>query len=303
MLGYNGQVPGPVVEVFEGDEVTVHFENQLTESSTIHWHGLHLPFEADGSPFRPVPPGESYDYHFTPAVGSAGTYWYHPHPHARAGHQVAMGLAGALIVRAHDDPLATVPERLLVLTDNRLDSEARIDLPEPKTLAGRIDLEVHSFVNFRASEIRKDFLTVRKIFRAANPDVKFLLTVSPVPLTATASGAHVLPATTYSKSVLRTVAGELAEDFDDIDYFPSFEIVSSHPSAGRFFEPNLRSVKPRGVRRVMRAFLNAHENKPRTKEVRRAQRRALQEDRTADQKAAIAEDVICEEELLEAFRK
>lgn len=173
----------------------------------------------------------------------------------------------------------------------------------PGTIAGRIDLEVHSFVNFRASEIRKDFLTVRKIFRAANPDVKFLLTVSPVPLTATASGAHVLPATTYSKSVLRTVAGELAEDFDDIDYFPSFEIVSSHPSAGRFFEPNLRSVKPRGVRRVMRAFLNAHENKPRTKEVRRAQRRALQEDRTADQKAASAEDVICEEELLEAFRK
>ncbi|MFC6637254.1 hypothetical protein [Sulfitobacter sediminilitoris] len=62
-------------------------------------------------------------------------------------------------------------------------------------------------------------------------------------------------------------------------------------------------MKPRGVRRVMRAFLNAHENKPRTKEVRRAQRRALQEDRTADQKAASAEDVICEEELLEAFRK
>jgi FtsP/CotA-like multicopper oxidase with cupredoxin domain len=141
MLGYNGQVPGPVLEVFEGDEVAVRFENQLAEPSTIHWHGLHLPFEADGSPFRPVPPGESYDYHFTPAVGSAGTYWYHPHPHARAGHQVAMGLAGALIVRAHDDPLAGVPEQLLFLSDNRLDGEGAVDLPEPKTLAGRIDLE------------------------------------------------------------------------------------------------------------------------------------------------------------------
>ena len=92
----------------------------------------------------------------------------------------------------------------------------------PGTIAGQIDPDVHSFVNFRAAEIRRDFEAVREVFRAANPDVKFLLTVSPVPLTATASGGHVLPATIYSKSILRTVAGELSEDFDDVDYFPSY---------------------------------------------------------------------------------
>ena len=173
----------------------------------------------------------------------------------------------------------------------------------PGTIAGQIDPKVHGFVNFRASEIRKDFLTVRKIFRAANPDVKFLLTVSPVPLTATASGDHVLPATVYSKSVLRTVAGELVEDFDDIDYFPSFEIVSSHPSAGRFFEPNMRSVKPRGVRRVMRAFLNAHEDEAEAKKARRAQKRAAARQDQGDARPGGPDDVICEEELLEAFRK
>ena len=164
----------------------------------------------------------------------------------------------------------------------------------PGTIAGQIDLDVHSFVNFRAAEIRRDFEAVREVFRAANPDVKFLLTVSPVPLTATASGGHVLPATIYSKSILRTVAGELSEDFNDVDYFPSYEIVASHPSAGRFFTPNMRSVKPRGVRRVMRAFLAAHGDA----EPPRPAKRAM-----AASELEVENDVICEEELLEAFRK
>ena len=91
----------------------------------------------------------------------------------------------------------------------------------PGTIAGSHDPELFGFVNYRAAQVRDDFLAARERFRSLNPDVKFLLTVSPVPLTATASGDHVLPATVYSKSVLRSVAGELAQDFDDIDYFPS----------------------------------------------------------------------------------
>ncbi|MGB3244830.1 MAG: GSCFA domain-containing protein [Sulfitobacter sp.] len=176
----------------------------------------------------------------------------------------------------------------------------------PGTIAGQIDHEVHGFVNFRAAEIKKDFLTVRKIFQAANPDVKFLLTVSPVPLTATASGAHVLPATIYSKSVLRTVAGELAADHDDIDYFPSFEIVSSHPSGGRLFEANMRSVKPKGVRKVMRAFIAAHnsveESPDRSSKELRRERRAARRTEKPEQDSS-TDDLVCEEELLEAFRK
>ncbi len=181
----------------------------------------------------------------------------------------------------------------------------------PGTIAGQIDPNVHQFVNFRAEEIKKDFMSVRKIFQAANPDVKFLLTVSPVPLTATASGDHVLPATIYSKSVLRTVAGELSEDLDDVDYFPSFEIVSSHPSAGQFFEANLRTVKPKGVRKVMRAFLVAHGDAPepgapeaqKTEKELRRERRAARLARLAEKENAGKDDVVCEEELLEAFRK
>jgi FtsP/CotA-like multicopper oxidase with cupredoxin domain len=141
-MAYNGSVPGPTLSVREGDRVVVHFRNDLAEPTTVHWHGLHLPAGADGSPYDPVPPGGRRDYVFTPQRGSAGTYWYHPHPHHRTGYQVAHGLFGALIVRAADDPLpATLTEHLLILTDHRLLADGGPDLPSPESPAGRIDRE------------------------------------------------------------------------------------------------------------------------------------------------------------------
>src|SRR6266540_5850657 len=63
-FAYNGRVPGPTLEVHEGDKVIVHFRNNLPVPTTIHWHGVHIPVAADGSPFYPVPPGGTYDYVF-----------------------------------------------------------------------------------------------------------------------------------------------------------------------------------------------------------------------------------------------
>src|SRR5690349_272014 len=107
---FNGTVPGPTLELYEGDRVIVHFRNRLPEPTTIHWHGLHIPAVMDGSPLHPVAPGASYDYVFTIKPGTAGTYWYHPHPDVRSGYQIAKGLYGAVIVRARDDPLRGLPE-------------------------------------------------------------------------------------------------------------------------------------------------------------------------------------------------
>jgi bilirubin oxidase len=129
VLAYNGQVPGPTLEFREGDHVVIHFRNRLAEATSIHWHGLHIPAAADGSPLNPVRPGGSYDYVFDILPGAAGTYWYHPHPDSRTGYQVAKGLYGALIIRAADDPLAAVPEKLIVLSDNRLTTTGEVDLP------------------------------------------------------------------------------------------------------------------------------------------------------------------------------
>jgi FtsP/CotA-like multicopper oxidase with cupredoxin domain len=142
VYAYNGRVPGPTLEVREGDRVVIHFRNDLPEPTTVHWHGMRLPFDMDGSPFHPVGPGEEHDYIFTVKPGSAGTYWYHPHFAHKTGEQVAKGLYGALIVRAPDDPVpATVREQLIVLSDNRFEPDGSIRMPDPTSHQGRVDFE------------------------------------------------------------------------------------------------------------------------------------------------------------------
>ena len=74
----------------------------------------------------PVAPGASRTYEFTLPVGSAGTYWYHPHPHGTTHEQVYKGLAGVFIVRSRTDPLAALPERIVLITDLRLDASGQI---------------------------------------------------------------------------------------------------------------------------------------------------------------------------------
>jgi len=140
-FAFNGTVPGPTIELREGDSVIIHFRNELPEPTTVHWHGLHLPAGADGSPLHPVPPGGSQDYVFNVGPGTAGTYWYHPHPDRTTTEQVAKGLFGALIIRAAHDPLAGIPDRLLILSDNRFRPDGSVDMPEPTSLAAQYDAE------------------------------------------------------------------------------------------------------------------------------------------------------------------
>ncbi|HJU88935.1 MAG TPA: multicopper oxidase family protein [Gemmatimonadaceae bacterium] len=138
---YNGRIPGPTLEVREGDRVIVHFTNLLPVATTVHWHGVHLPFISDGSPLHPVAPGDKREYVFTVRPGTAGTYWYHPHPHHSTGYQVGKGLYGAMIVRAPNDPLEGIPEKLIVLSDNRILPDGSLDTPDPHSIPGRIDRE------------------------------------------------------------------------------------------------------------------------------------------------------------------
>jgi FtsP/CotA-like multicopper oxidase with cupredoxin domain len=121
-----GPVIGPLIDVREGDTVEITFVNRLPQPSTIHWHGLPVPPDQDGNPSNPVAPGERRLYRFTLPPGSAGTYWYHPHPHMLTSEQVFRGLAGPIIVRAADDPLAAWPERHLFVTDLKLAADGTI---------------------------------------------------------------------------------------------------------------------------------------------------------------------------------
>ncbi|RQO73172.1 copper oxidase [Aquitalea sp. FJL05] len=123
---YNGSLPGPLIDVMEGDTVEITLHNQLSQPTSIHWHGLPVPPSQDGNPQQAVAPGQHITYRFTLPEGSAGTYWYHPHPHEFTAEQAFRGLAGGFIVRAKQDPLAGVPERLLILSDLKLDHMGQI---------------------------------------------------------------------------------------------------------------------------------------------------------------------------------
>lgn len=157
----------------------------------------------------------------------------------------------------------------------------------PGTIAGKFNPATTRFKNLSYGEVLDDFLSFRELVKSRNQNIRFLLTVSPVPLTATASSEHVLPATIYSKSILRAVAGHLYHEFDDVDYFPSYEIISSHPARGIFYENNMRNVAPEGVNVVMNTFFSVH-------------KRATPPG--ANLKKTIRQEV-CEEALLEAFSK
>ncbi|MBV9076638.1 MAG: GSCFA domain-containing protein [Methylobacteriaceae bacterium] len=125
----------------------------------------------------------------------------------------------------------------------------------PGTVAGTFDPDRHIFHNFTVSEVAADLSAFVTELRALNPRVRVVLTVSPVPLVATATGGHVLAATTYSKSVLRAAAGEVAAALPEIVYFPAYEIVTGPQAPAEFFEPDRRNVSEAGIRAVMAPLL------------------------------------------------
>jgi hypothetical protein len=124
----------------------------------------------------------------------------------------------------------------------------------PGVTAGEYDESLHEFVNFDVAETIADFRSFLSALRAINPQVRVLLTVSPVPLIATYQPMHVLTATTYSKSVLRVAADTLVRELDWVDYFPSFEIITGSFNAGAYYLTDARGVTDAGVAHVMRCF-------------------------------------------------
>ena len=114
-IGINGTSPGPIIRLKEGQNVRLAVTNALSEDSSIHWHGLLLPFQMDGVPgvsFPGIKPGQTFVYDFP--VRQSGTYWYHSH----SGLQEAMGMYGAIVIDpAGPDPVAHDREHVILLAD------------------------------------------------------------------------------------------------------------------------------------------------------------------------------------------
>ncbi|RPE67061.1 GSCFA family protein [Pacificibacter maritimus] len=115
------------------------------------------------------------------------------------------------------------------------------------------------FHNFTQNQILRELKVLRDFGRKISGSFKMLLTVSPVPMTATASGMHILSANTYSKSTLRAAVGEFAQAHHDVDYFPSYELITNPMSHGAFYGDNMRNVRTSGVDCAMDTFFAAHD--------------------------------------------
>jgi hypothetical protein len=159
----------------------------------------------------------------------------------------------------------------------------------PGTQGGTFDDTKYEFQNFAFTDVMSDLAAFMDRARSINGKMRFLFTVSPVPLAATATSQQVVVATSYSKAVLRAAAGQLASKRKYIDYFPSFEIISSHVMEGAFYEPDKRAVKDAGVQHVMKQFFSEHVPPQRAREV------------SEPAEAPHEDDVICDELLLAAF--
>jgi FtsP/CotA-like multicopper oxidase with cupredoxin domain len=125
VMSYNQSIPGPVLRIPQGRESVIQFHNALDEPSSVHWHGIRIDNAMDGVPGltqAAVLPGETFEYRFTPP--DAGTYWYHSHK--RSWAQLALGLAGVLIV-AEDEPPLVDQDLVFAIDDWRLDEAMQMD--------------------------------------------------------------------------------------------------------------------------------------------------------------------------------
>jgi len=123
-IGYNGASPGPILRFTEGEEVTINVTNNLSESTSVHWHGLILPYQQDGVPkisYDGIEPGETFTYNFP--IVQTGTYWFHSH----SGFQEPDGAYGAIIIEPKGrEPFRYDKEFVVQLTDAHPHSGDRV---------------------------------------------------------------------------------------------------------------------------------------------------------------------------------
>jgi FtsP/CotA-like multicopper oxidase with cupredoxin domain len=131
-FGVNGDYLGPTLRAGRGDEVTINVHNALTETTSMHWHGMHLPASADGGPHQPIAAGATWSPRWR-IDQPAATLWYHPHPHGRTEKHVYRGMAGMFIVDDDESAGLDLPHRYgvddipVIVQDKRFTANGQFD--------------------------------------------------------------------------------------------------------------------------------------------------------------------------------
>ncbi|WP_109473779.1 multicopper oxidase family protein [Ornithinimicrobium cavernae] len=229
--GFNGDYLGPTLRAERGEEVLVRFHNELSETTTVHWHGMHLPAAMDGGPHQDVDPGETWEPTWT-IDQPAATLWYHPHPHGETQDHVSRGLAGMFIL---DDPAQSV----------ELPSEYGVDdLPiivtDPTSKRGQVDTDKEfgervlvNGIEGPYAEVRTELVRLRLLNGSPMRVYEFSLDDGS-PLVQIASDGGLLPEPHETTSV-RLSPGERAEVLVRLEPGETRVLRSVDPDLGQNF--------------------------------------------------------------------
>lgn len=168
----------------------------------------------------------------------------------------------------------------------------------PGVISGKFEDSTYEFHNLSYEELSTDLKEIATKLKSINPAIQIILTVSPVPLTATMTDKHVMVANQHSKSLLRTVAGSLSDNHPEFSYFPSYELITVTNSGDFRFESNLRSVTPQAVNYVMQHFRSVIDKESHQQPVTETIAEPIEV-----QTPEIPHELICEDELLEAVKR
>ena len=134
VLTFRGDLPNPTIRIKKGEVFELDFMNNLPDTTIIHWHGLIVPEEMDGHPKDAIATGQTKQYHY-PVEQSAGTFWYHTHPHGRTGKEIYQGLAGFYLIDDEEEMQLNLPkgefELPLMIQDKRFDEKRQLRYKDP----------------------------------------------------------------------------------------------------------------------------------------------------------------------------
>ncbi|MBL1278977.1 MAG: multicopper oxidase domain-containing protein [Fluviicola sp.] len=158
-MGANGALLGPTLIMNQGDNVNITVDNQLQDTTTIHWHGMHISPENDGGPHSIIYPGTTWNPQFT-VLDKAGLYWYHPHLHMKTNEHVSKGIAGLIIVRDSEEAGLNLPQTYgvdefpIVMQTKGFDASGQILIHTESDTLPMVNGTVDAFVDFPAQVVR-----------------------------------------------------------------------------------------------------------------------------------------------------
>ena len=157
--GVNTNYLGPTLLMNAGDFVTINVTNNLSETTTMHWHGMHIPAIDDGGPHSPIGPGTTWSPDFT-VMNKASVYWYHPHTMGLTNVHVSLGIAGFIIVSDPEEAALTLPRTYgvddipIVIQTKLLDADNQVQISSDMDSISMVNGEIKPYVDAPAQMVR-----------------------------------------------------------------------------------------------------------------------------------------------------